>query len=82
VEIGHGLTLLPVKSLELVPLGADDNGLGVLACLEGRLVDPDVLLDCYISYRVCTLPRQKDRCLQLMQKRHTGLLGDGSVANH
>ena len=39
------LTLLPVELLELVPLGTDDNRLGILARLEGRLADGEVRLD-------------------------------------
>lgn len=38
-------TLLPVELLELVPLGADDNSLGVLAGLLDRLADGHVGLD-------------------------------------
>ena len=36
---------MPVELLELVPLGADDNRLGILARLEGRLADGEVRLD-------------------------------------
>jgi hypothetical protein len=36
---------LPVERLELVPLGKDDDGLGVLACLDGRVGNLEVGLD-------------------------------------
>lgn len=39
------VNLLPVELLELVPLSADDDSLGVLACLLGSLAEGDVLLD-------------------------------------
>ena len=39
------LTLLPVERLELVPLGADDDSLGILARFQSRLADVEVRLD-------------------------------------
>ena len=36
---------MPVELLELVPFGTDDNRLGILARLEGRLADGEVRLD-------------------------------------
>lgn len=40
------LTLLPVKSLELVPFSADDDGLGISTSLLDTLADCKVGLDC------------------------------------
>lgn len=36
---------MPVECLELVPLGANNNGLGILAGLQSRLADIEVGLD-------------------------------------
>ena len=38
--------LLPVEVLELLPLGRDDDRLGLLRCLNRRGGDSDRLLDC------------------------------------